>query len=98
MPTEVPVPEFSTTNHFFAAWLLCGRAQYHHHGMGFLRVERKDPKSRTKLFVFADPNNQGPLMEEEFGKNPPVRVITLKNAHQFLKDCLRALDYTERVK
>ena len=90
MSTETP--EFHTNSLFLAAWLLCGRAPYHQHKVSFLRVQWKSPNSRAKLFCFADPEGEGAAIEEEFAKNPPVRVITLKNAYHFLQDRMRELE------
>ena len=92
MPTEVPTTEFHTYNLFFAAWLLCDRASYHQHRVSFLRVQRRSATSSQKVFVFADPEQQGPALENEFKKNPPVRIITLKNAYTFLHDRMREVD------
>ena len=92
MSTEVPAKQFHTQNLFFAAWLLCGRAPYHQHRVSFLRVQRKNATSTAKVFVFSDPDQEGPELENEFKRNPPVRVITLKNAHTFLHDRMREVD------
>jgi len=92
MPTEVPTTEFQTHSLFFAAWLLCGRASYHQHKVSFLRVQQRSAENRTKVFVFSDPEQELPALEEEFKHNPPVRVITLKNAYNFLRERIRDLD------
>lgn len=92
MSTDVPIPEFHTQSLFFAAWLLCGRAPYHQHSVGFLRIEQKSGSSRAKVFVFTDPKHEIPELEREFKGNPPVRVLTLKNAYNFLRQRMKELD------
>ena len=92
MSTEVPTTEFHTQNLFFAAWLLCGRAPYHQHRVSFLRVQRKNATSTAKVFVFTDPKHEIPELEREFKGNPPVRVLTLKNAYNFLRQRMKELD------
>lgn len=95
MSVEVPTTLFRTHNLFFAAWLLCGRAPYHQHRVSFLRIEPMSAERRTKVFVFSDPDGEAPELEREFKANPPVRVLTLKNAYNFLRERMKDLDRPE---
>jgi hypothetical protein len=96
MPDEVSSLEFHTYNLFFDAWLHCGRASYHRHSISFLRAQRRIATSTQKVFVFSDPENQIPELENEFKKNPPVRIITLRNAVNFLHDRMREVDQQDQ--
>jgi hypothetical protein len=90
MPTEVPTSEFSTTNLYLAAWLLCSRAAYRKHSLSFLRVGSSQTGSSGKLFIFSDPCAEGPALEGEFKGNPVVRILSLRNALNFLRDQINA--------
>lgn len=82
MATDVASQEFSTSNLFFALWLIARREacqkkkSYRQHTLSFL-----PGRSTEKLFVFSDPDQQGFELEKEFARtNPVVRVGTLRLA------------------
>jgi hypothetical protein len=79
-------PTFSTTNLYFAAWLLCGRAVHRKHSLNFLCVGAQSTGSSGKFFIFNDPLAEGRALEEEFKRNPVVRILSLRSALNFLRD------------
>ena len=84
-----PAPEFSTCNLYLAAWLVTRRATHRRHRLTFQRVQPRKSDSTAKVFVFADPDQQGPELEREFMEsNPVVRIHTLRAALNLLRDHL----------
>jgi hypothetical protein len=82
-------PEFSTSNLYLAAWLVTRRASYRQHHLSFSRVQPRSANTTAKVFVFADPDQQGAELEREFMEtNPVVRIHTLRAALNLLRDHL----------
>ena len=81
--------EFFTSNLYLAAWLVTRRSSHRKHRLTFLRVQPRSTNSTAKVFVFADPDQQGPELEREFMEtNPVVRIHTLRAALNLLRDHL----------
>ena len=80
-------PEFFTSNLYLAAWLVTRRTSYRQHRLTFQRVQPRNANSTAKIFVFADPDQQGAELEREFMETSPVvRIHTLSDALNLLRD------------
>ena len=92
------VPTFCTNDLYLAAWLLCRRTAYRQHGLNYLGVGSRPTPHSGKPFLFSDPDNEGPALQREFRRNPIVRLHSLRNALNFLRDQVNSDDASGGVR